>query len=109
MIAITVSRAERARFAPGLGGDHFLKGGIQFARLYFDDRYDVLNNMYLIYNAGRAVQVREYNTPVEAINIEKILGLFVQDSWTVTKQLTLNLGFRFDHNVATLPAQSSRF
>jgi len=92
--------------ANGLGGDHLIKGGVQFARLYFDDRYDVLNNMYLLYTGGRATQVREYNTPTEATNVDKVLGLFRQDSWTLANRLTLNLGFRFDHNVGTLPAQS---
>jgi len=35
-----------------------------------------------------------------------VLGVFVQDAWTVGNKLTLNLGVRFDHNVGTLPAQS---
>jgi hypothetical protein len=90
----------------GWGGDHLFKGGVQFARLYFDDRYDVQNNLYLLYNNNRAVQVREYNTPTEAINVDKVLGLFLQDSWTLASRLTLNLGIRYDHNVGTLPAQS---
>ncbi len=41
----------------GLGGDHLFKGGVQFARLYFDDKYDVLNDMYLEYNDGKATSV----------------------------------------------------
>jgi hypothetical protein len=90
----------------GWGGDHLFKGGVQFARLYFDDRYDVQNNLYLLYNNGKPVQVREYNTPTEAINVDKVLGFFGQDSWTVGGKLTLNLGVRYDHNVGTLPSQS---
>jgi hypothetical protein len=90
---------------PGWGGDHLFKGGVQFARLYYDDRFDVLNNMYLLYTNGKATQVREYNTPTDAINVDKVLGLFLQDAWTMNR-LTVNLGFRFDHNVGTLPAQS---
>ena len=31
----------------------------------------------------------------------------MQDAWTVGSRLTLNLGFRYDHNVGTLPAQST--
>ncbi|HYM21755.1 MAG TPA: TonB-dependent receptor, partial [Vicinamibacterales bacterium] len=91
----------------GWGGDHLFKGGLQFARLYFDDRYDVLNGMYLIYTAGKATSVTEYNTPTEAISTSHMLGFFLQDSWTVSSRLTLNLGLRVDHNAGILPAQST--
>jgi hypothetical protein len=91
---------------PGLGGDHLIKGGVQFARLYFDDSVDILNNMYLLYTNGKPTQVREYNSPSDAINVDKVLGFFVQDSWTLASRLTLNLGVRYDHNIGTLPAQS---
>jgi hypothetical protein len=90
----------------GWGGNHLFKGGVQFARLYFDDFNDVLNSMYLLYNNGKATSVREYNTPTDAINVDKVLGLFLQDSWTANR-LTINLGFRFDHNTGTLPSQSN--
>jgi outer membrane receptor protein involved in Fe transport len=98
----TVSLAKSGR-----GGDHLLKGGVQFARLYFDDQYDILNSMYLLNNGGRAAQVREYNTPTDAVNVDKVLGLFLQDSWNAGSRLTINLGFRYDHNVGTLPANST--
>jgi hypothetical protein len=91
----------------GWGGDHLFKVGVQFARLYFDDSNDILNNMYLLYNGGKATQVREFNSPSDAINVDKVLGIFAQDSWNASNKLTLNLGFRFDHNVGTLPAQST--
>jgi len=91
----------------GLAGSHLFKGGVQFARLKYDDFNEYLGDMYLLYTAGRATQVREFNSPSNALNRDNILGLFVQDNWNVTSRLTLNLGFRFDHNVGTLPAQST--
>jgi len=51
--------------------------------------------------------VREWNTPAVSKNIDKMIGLFVQDAWTVGRKLTLNLGLRFDHNAAILPEQSN--
>ena len=91
----------------GLGGDHLVKGGVQFARLYFDDKYQVLNNKFLNYSNGVPINVQEFNTPTEAVNVDKVLGLFAQDSWTLARKLTLNIGVRFDHNSGTLPAQST--
>ena len=90
----------------GWGGDHLFKGGIQFARLYFQDQYYVQNGLYLNYNNGKAVSVSEYNTPVASTNIVHTLGGFFQDSWTV-QRLTVNLGVRYDHNTGILPAQST--
>ena len=90
------------------GGDHLFKGGVQFARLYFADAFQVLNNMYLNYSNGVPTNVQEFNTPTEAINVDKVIGVFGQDSWSVGRNLTLNLGVRFDHNTGTLPAQSTQ-
>src|SRR5205823_5951467 len=90
----------------GLGGDHMIKGGVQFARLYFEDRYQVLNDMYLLYSNAKPTSVQEYNTPTVGINVDKVFGFFAQDAWTMGR-LTVNLGMRFDHNVAILPAQST--
>jgi hypothetical protein len=91
----------------GWGGDHLFKGGVQFARLYFDDRIQVQGDEWLNYSNGVPINVQEWNSPSEAVNVDKVLGLFGQDAWTIGRNLTLNLGVRFDHNTGTLPAQSS--
>lgn len=91
----------------GWGGDHLFKGGVQFARLYFDDRYAVQNGLYLNYVAGKPTSVTEYNTPTESTSISHVLGAFFQDSWTVANRLTVNLGVRFDHNTGIIPAEST--
>ncbi len=93
--------------ASGFGGDHLIKTGVQFARLSFESRYDVINNMYLLYENGQARQVREWNTPVTSKNLSRVLGGFVQDSWSVGRNLTLNIGVRYDHNTGILPEQSA--
>jgi hypothetical protein len=92
---------------PGIGGDHLFKVGVQFARLRYDDRYDVQHDMYLIYNNGRPTSVQQWNTPTTSFNRDNVLGFFAQDAWTLANRLTLNLGVRFDHNAAILPAQST--
>ncbi len=91
----------------GWGGDHLFKGGVQYARLFFDDLNDIQNALYLLYQGGKPAQVREFNSPSDALNVDTVLGFFGQDTWTVGRNLTLNLGLRYDHNVGTLPANSN--
>ena len=91
----------------GMGGDHLVKAGVQFARLSYESDYDVQNNIYLLYSNGLPTSVREWNTPTISKNIDKVMGLFVQDAWSVGRHLTLNLGVRFDHNTGILPEQSN--
>jgi len=88
-------------------GDHLFKGGVQYGRLSFESNYDVQNEYYLIYNNGVPTSVQQWNTPTDSKNKDYILGFFAQDAWQVNRNLTLNLGVRFDHNVGTLPAQSA--
>jgi hypothetical protein len=92
---------------PGWWGDHLFKGGVQFLRQSWGVNYSVLNDLYLNYNDNKAVSVTEFNTPSTSENIEDTLGAFFQDTWTVANRLTLNLGVRFDHNVGTIPAEST--
>src|SRR5205814_9723181 len=73
----------------GLGGDHLVKGGVQYGRLKYESQYDVLNEYYLVYNNGNATSVQQFNTPTDSLNQDNILGLFVQDSWSVGRKLTL--------------------
>ena len=45
--------------------------------------------------------------PTREQKVKSDLGFFAQDSWTINR-LTLNLGGRFDHFNAEVPAQSLR-
>jgi hypothetical protein len=87
-------------------GEHLFKGGVQWARLYYESRYEVQGDHHLIYNNGLPTSVRIFNTPVNPKNIERMLGLFFQDSWSVNR-LTLNLGMRYDRVKGILPEQSN--
>jgi hypothetical protein len=93
------------------GGSHLFKGGVQFARLYYESDYSVQGDHYVEYNNNVPAQVRQFNTPVNSKNIAHVLGFFAQDSWSINR-LTLNLGMRYDRYTGMLPeqaAQASRF
>ncbi|MEZ5290683.1 MAG: TonB-dependent receptor [Vicinamibacterales bacterium] len=90
----------------GLGGEHLFKGGVQWARLYYESQYSVLGDHYVEYRDGVPLQIRQFNTPTNPKNVAQVLGFFVQDAWSMNR-LTLNLGARWDRYVGTLPKQSN--
>jgi hypothetical protein len=47
----------------GRGGDHQLKAGVQFARLYWESRQTVQGDHWVEYANGVPNQVRQWNTP----------------------------------------------
>jgi hypothetical protein len=89
------------------GGEHLFKGGVQFGQLKYESQYSVLGDIHLLFNNGVATTVRQYNTPNIFKNEARVLGLFVQDSWTIGQRLTLNLGARWDRYTGILPEQSN--
>ncbi|MGE0866183.1 MAG: carboxypeptidase regulatory-like domain-containing protein, partial [Vicinamibacterales bacterium] len=88
----------------GLGGEHLIKTGVQWARLYYGSDYSVKGDHWVEYNNGVPLRVRQYNTPVFSENIANVMGFFLQDSWSVNR-LTLNIGGRWDRYVGKLPDQ----
>jgi hypothetical protein len=88
----------------GFGGEHLLKAGVQWGRLYYSSDYSVKGDHYVEYNSGVPTQVRQFNTPVVSENIARVIGLFVQDAWSMNR-LTLNVGGRWDRYVGEVPDQ----
>jgi hypothetical protein len=55
----------------------------------------------------RPSSVTVVNTPMDSINQQKVdLGLYAQDVWTI-RRFTLNVGARYDHFNAGIPAQAA--
>ncbi len=93
--------------ANGRGGDHLIKGGVQWGRLSYESQQTVLGDHYVEYSNGNPAQIREFNTPANPKNIAKVLGFFIQDAWSVGPRFTLNLGMRYDGYKGILPDQSN--
>src|SRR5687767_15363185 len=90
----------------GMGGEHLIKAGVQWGRLFYGSDYSVLNDHWLVYNNGSPVSVRQFNSPAFSKNVATVTGFFIQDSWSMNR-LTLNVGGRFDKYVGTVPEQSA--
>jgi hypothetical protein len=61
-------------------------------------------NYRLRFNNGAAYQLEVGNNPVLAKVVVHYLGLYGQDSWTIRRRLTLNLGVRYAHDNGFVPA-----
>jgi hypothetical protein len=90
------------------GGDHLLKLGVQWARLYFEQRYTVQGHHYVEYSGGNPNRIRLFNTPTVSKNLAKVFGIFFQDSWSLGPRVTLNIGARVDNYKGILPDQSNQ-
>jgi len=87
-------------------GEHLLKVGAQYGRLYYESQYSVHGDYWLIYNNNLPTAIRQFNTPVDPKNVANVFGTFFQDNWSMNR-LTLNLGARWDRYVGKLPEQSN--
>jgi hypothetical protein len=90
----------------GMGGEHLIKAGVNWGRLFYGSDYSVLNDHWLVYNNGRPVSVRIFNSPAFSKNVANVTGFFVQDAWSMNR-LTLNIGGRWDKYVGKLPDQNA--
>jgi hypothetical protein len=59
----------------------------------------------LVFNNGAPFQLTTKNSPVKPANNGQYLGVYGQDSWTIARRITLNLGLRVDHDSAWRPEQ----
>jgi len=80
------------------GGNHEIKVGSDFfntpANRRFLDR-GAAGNYRLRYANGVPDRIDIYNSPVFPDNAGNYIGFYAQDSWTIGRQLTLNLGLRY--------------
>jgi hypothetical protein len=105
-------------FKPDLfKGNHELKFGFNytdnwFGRQYLDVPVDLLEkgayrtaayNYRLRFDNGAPFQIEVWNNPALAKVIVHYLDLYAQDSWTIGRRVTLNLGVRYAHDNGYVP------
>jgi len=97
-------------FADNLAGSHEFKTGIEYHSsdistdsLFIrgsDHDFSAINTMFGV--PFLAVQYLD----VETKELRKNAHFYIQDTWTISKRLTLNLGARLTHQWLTIPVQN---
>jgi hypothetical protein len=77
-------------------GNHEFKAGVQFTRGTNKSQGSYSGGVvyYLYYGEPYSAYFQAPYSDGESVNK---LGVFIDDAWSITKRLTLNLGLRFDH------------
>jgi len=88
-------------------GSHQFKGGFDYINSGYNQnqRSKPAGNYDLRYNNGVPTQIITYNYPVTPYDFAHYTALFVDDSWSATKRLTLSLGVRWSTEDAFAPDQ----
>ena len=90
------------------------RGSVGNYRLIFRNgvpfQMDAWNNCYpadtKVFDDGRRVlNEKKGATDCEPLTLYRNYGAYVQDSWTMERRLTLNLGVRYDHDNGVIPEQ----
>jgi len=79
-----------------IAGNHEFKAGVQYTRggAKSIGTYSGGVVYYLYYGEPYSAYFQDPYNDAEVVNK---IGVFIDDAWSVTKRLTLNLGMRFDH------------
>ncbi|HUR33322.1 MAG TPA: TonB-dependent receptor [Vicinamibacterales bacterium] len=89
-------------------GSHALRFGVQWGRGWIKSWRDANGDMVQRYSNGVPNSVQRWNFPIPEArsNLDYLVGVFLQDSWT-HRRLTLNPGLRFEAIRGSVPAQSA--
>jgi len=90
-----------------LYGTHNFKFGFEAGKAYNSYIYNVNQGINALYNNGVPFEVIAYNTPTTQKNYFSDSSFYAQDTWTIKRRLTLDLGLRFDHFATYYPQQTT--
>ncbi|HKW32971.1 MAG TPA: TonB-dependent receptor [Candidatus Acidoferrum sp.] len=97
------------------GGTHNFQFGLEWGDSYNSYIYKVSQGINAIFNTtnpnlppfSTPSQVVAYNTPTTQKNYFRDTSFYLQDTWTLRRRLTLNLGMRYDRFTTYYPSQKT--
>jgi hypothetical protein len=95
-------------YKPELAGNHAFKVGFDYTQVDGNRPWDsrgTAGNYQQQLRSGVPFQIAVWDYPVYPQNAVHYLGIYGQDSWTIARRLTLNLGIRVAHDNGFLPDQ----
>ena len=102
-------------YKANLGGNHNFQFGFEWGDSYNSYLYKVSQGINAIYNSSppqqpfsTPFQVVAYNTPTTQKNYFRDTSFYLQDTWTLKRHITLNLGIRYDRFTTYSRVPSSR-
>jgi hypothetical protein len=89
-------------------GSHALRFGVQWGRGWIKSSRQANGDMVQRYSNGVPNSVQRWNFPIPEArsNLDYLVGIFLQDSWTLNR-VTFNPGIRFEAIRGSVPAQSA--
>lgn len=88
-------------------GAHAFKTGFQLGRGSYTTELTSQGDIIQRYRAGVPFAVEVLPTPVSGkVDLHVDLGVYVQDTWTIKKRLTLSPGLRIDKFIGRIPEQN---
>ena len=88
-------------------GNHNIKFGFELGTNSNPYIYSMNHGIHEIFNNGAPLEVQVYNTPFSEYTYFKDASIFLQDSWTIMRRLTLNLGVRYDRFTSYYPDETT--
>ena len=90
-----------------LNGTHNFKFGFEWGDNYNPYIQTVNQGINAFYDNGVPVQVTAFNTPFTAKSYFHDSSFYAQDTWTLRRRFTVNLGLRFDRFIGFYPKETS--
>ncbi len=88
-------------------GTHNVKFGFESGKAYNPYINKINQGINVLLKDGAAFEIIANNTPTTQKNYFRDTSFYVQDTWTIARRLTLDIGLRYDHFNTYYPTQAT--